>query len=191
MANDIPQTSHHESVLFADSGYIGLFRRLIIVAVDGAVIMSAWWFLGWLWYNVIDPIGEPYRQLVGSWLAFGYVYLAILKPSRLRTAGLWLTGARIVNHEGKRPSIVRMTFRVLLLALGPLHPILDVFWLGGDRHRQTLRDKFAGTYVVKVRALPIGPGRRKAAYYSVFGATFIFWEIHECAPHSSPASQYK
>jgi uncharacterized RDD family membrane protein YckC len=108
---------------------------------------------------------------------FVYVYLAILKPSRVRTLGFWLTGVRIVNHKGQRPSVFRMTFRLMLWILGPINPIIDFLWLGGDDHRQTLRDKFAGTYVIKRDATPVGQGIRRAAYYSLMGATLIFREI--------------
>ena len=165
------------SVVFADSDYVGLFRRFVIVAVDGLVVGLMWPLLAWLWYRVIEPVGEPYDQLMWSWIGFIYLYLAILKSTRVRTLGLWITGSRVVDHRGKAPSFVRMTFRLLLWLLGPVNPIVDLFWLSSDRHRQTVRDKFAGTYVVRRYAVPVGQGKRKAAYYNLMGATVIFWEI--------------
>lgn len=165
------------SALFADGDYVGIFRRFVIVVVDGCVIALMWLVLVGLWYGLIDPTGEPFDQFMWSWICFIYLYLAILKPTRVRTLGLWVTGARVVDHRGKAPSFVRMTFRLLLWLLGPFNPAIDFFWLSGDCHRQTLRDKFAGTYVVGRHAVPIGRGKRKAAYYNLMGATLIFWEI--------------
>jgi len=177
VTNQVPVASSDESVLYADSDYVGLFRRFVIVVVDGAVVLFAFFMLFVVWYVAIDPIEEANAPLMWILLAFTYVYLAILKPSRLRTLGFWLTGARIVNHKGQPPSIIRMTFRLMLWVLGPFNPIIDLLWLGGDRHRQTLRDKFAGTYVIKQGASPVGHGKRRAAYYTLMGATFIFWEV--------------
>lgn len=165
------------SALFAESDYVGLFRRFMIVAIDAVVIAFMWPVFVWIWYDVVDPIGDPYEQFMWSWIGFVYLYMAILKPTRVRTAGLWVTSSRVVDHRGKAPSFLRMTFRLLLWLLGPFNPIVDFFWLSADRHRQTLRDKFAGTYVVNRRAVPVGHGKRKAAYYNLMGATLIFWEI--------------
>lgn len=177
MANDITHDDSVESVLFAQGDYVGLFRRFEILIVDGIVLLLAWFLLVELWYVVIDPISEPYYESVWSCIGLTYAYLTILKSSRLGTLGFRLTGVRIVDHKGQPPSLLRMTFRILLWIAGPINPIIDLIWLGGDRHRQTLRDKFAGTYVVNRGATPVGRGKRKAAYYNFLGATFIFWEI--------------
>ena len=177
MTNDAPKTSSGESVLYADSDYAGLFRRCAILIVDGAVLMFALFLLFAAWFVVVEQQEEAEARAMLSWLLFVYVYLAILKPSRVRTLGFWLTGVRIVNHKGQRPSVFRMTFRLSLWILGPINPIIDFLWLGGDHHRQTLRDKFAGTYVIKRDATPVGRGKRRAAYYTLMGFTLFFWEI--------------
>lgn len=168
------------SVVFADRDYVGLFRRFVNIVVDATILFLAMVVLSVAWAIALELTEEqdPPLEMWLTWLAFAYVYMVILKRSRLRTIGFWITGARIVDHSGLPPSIFRMTFRFLLLILGPVHPIIDLFWLGGDRHRQTLRDKFAGTYVVNRAATPTGPGVRRSAYYSFMGATFIFTEIH-------------
>ncbi len=172
-----PKITPSEGVLYSDSNYAGLFRRFVIVIVDAAVVFFAGMTFAFLWYYVLDPFGDPDAMLIWSWGGFSYVYLAVLKPSPVRTLGFWLTGVRIVNYKGTAPSLIRMTFRLFLWVLGPINPVIDFFWLGGDRHKQTLRDKFAGTYVIKCRASPIAYGKRKAAHYHVMGFIFIFWEI--------------
>jgi len=177
MTENVETKSVADSALFAERDYVGMFRRFVIVVVDGLVVALAWPLVVSLWYDAISPATEPYRESLLTWTGFIFVYLVILKPSRVRSAGLWVTGTRIVDHRGNQPSIVRMSFRLLLWLLGPVNPTIDLLWLGGDRHRQTLRDKFAGTYVVNVNAEPIARSHRKGAWYNFLGATFFFWEI--------------
>jgi hypothetical protein len=172
-----PKIAANEGVLYSDSDYAGLIRRFVIVIVDFAVLFCAEMAFTYLLYYELDPVGDPEVLLLWSWFGFAYVYLVVLKPSAVRTLGYWLTGVRIVDYKEKSPSLIRMTFRLLLWALGPVNPLIDFFWLGGDRHRQAFRDKIVGTYVIKRRASPIGYGKRKAAYYNFMAATFIFWEI--------------
>lgn len=186
MTEGSPQLGKEDGVLYANSDYAGLFRRFIIVTVDGGVILAAWSLLVWLWYIVIDPTGNSYDLCVGSWFVFIYLYLVVLKPSPVRTVGFWITGVRIVDYRGHSPSILRMTFRVFLWLLGPLNPIVDFFWLGGDRHRQTLRDKIAGTYVIKCCASPVSSGRRRATYFNLMGWNLIFWEIQAAKQVAQP-----
>lgn len=178
MTESASHTTPFKSVVFADGDYVGLFRRFVIILVDGALVWFALIPLTWLWYDVIDRVGDPYDQLLWSWIGFCYVYLAILTPSRIRSVGLWVTGARIVDHKGHPSSVIRMTFRSFLWLLGgPFNPVIDLLWLGSDQHRQTLRDKCAGTYVVNRRAAPVGHGKRTSAYYNFMGVLLIFWEV--------------
>ena len=161
------------SVLYAEHDYVGLIRRIIIVVVDGIVVATAWPLAGLLWYSTIDPQGDPYAEAVFSWTVFTFLYLIVLKPSRFRSAGLWVTRSRIVDHRGNQPSAPRMAFRLLLWLLGPVNPVIDLLWLTGERHRQTLRDKFAGTYVVRKDAVPITRSHRRGAWYNFLGARFF------------------
>jgi len=54
---------------------------------------------------------------------------------------------------------MKMTFRFALLAIGPFELLTDLLWLTGEETKQTLRDKFVGTYVVKKTAIPIGEAK--------------------------------
>jgi len=177
LTNNTPSDVSGESVLYAASEYASLLRRFAILVVDGAVIFLAWCLIAATMPHTIGPYGRLNPKLVLSGLAFGYLYLAISKPSRIRTLGYWITGVRIVDHKGQAPSLVRMTFRVFLWSLGPFNPVIDLLWLSGDRHRQTLRDKIAGTYVIRHEATPISRGHRKATYLSLMGVTLVLWEI--------------
>jgi uncharacterized RDD family membrane protein YckC len=103
-----------------------------------------------------------------------YLYLTVLKRSEVGTLGYILTGVRIVNIEGKRPSMLQMTGRMLPLLPLPLLPLtlpFDLAWVVDDPHRQTLRDKWVGTFVVRRNARPIGtaPVRYKRIGFAEIG----------------------
>ena len=70
-----------------------------------------------------------------------------------------------------------LTFRLMFGVLGPLNWMVDLLWLSGDPHRQALRDKLAGTYVVRKTAEPAGTGKIVRRYYEFFGYNFIFREV--------------
>ncbi len=74
-----------------------------------------------------------------------------------------------------------MTLRLVLWVLGPFNPLIDLIWLGGDEYRQTLRDKFAGTIVVKRGVEPAGRGPIHVRYYSLLGFMLAFAEVQK--PH--------
>jgi hypothetical protein len=101
-----------------------------------------------------------------------FIDLAVLVVS-----GWGLFRLKIVDLHGNTPSILRMTLRFATLFLGPLNLIFDLLWLGGDRDRQTLRDKLAGTYVVKRRATPLGQGAIVWPRYSLLGYMLILPEV--------------
>src|SRR5262249_37603414 len=79
--------------------------------------------------------------------------------------------------DRRAPSLVSLTLRLMFMALGPLNYLLDIFFLSGDPHRQSLRDKFAQTYVVKKRAEPMGSAPIVYAYYEICGYNFLFREV--------------
>lgn len=175
------KTGHEDGVLFQKGDYAGLLKRTLVIVIDTIVLWLAWVAVAWTWYGIIRPGEEPLSEASWSWLAVVYLYLAICKPSRLRTVGYWVAGVRIVDFRGNSPGFLRMTFRFLLWIVGPVNLVVDWLWLGGDKHKQSLRDKFAGTYVVRSRAEPIGTSSRRTAYYNFFGVTLMFAEVQPLA----------
>lgn len=171
------KSPHPPGALFEESDYAGMWRRLLAIAIDFFVLWGVWFAIAWTWYRVIRPGEEPLGQATLCWLAFVYGYLVVFKASPVRTLGYRVAGVRIVDYRGQRPGIPRMTFRCGLWLLGPLNPLIDWLWLGSDRHKQTLRDKFAGTYVVRASAEPACMSPRRTAYYSLFALTLMFIEI--------------
>jgi len=160
---------------------LGVTRRLLIDFVDVPVayalsvlvVMAAW---------AVLPDTEFTRAitlpLFGiSWCA----YLVLLKRSKVRTVGYIAFGAQIVDLKGGRPSILRLLGRLFFVFFGPLYFLVDLLWLTGDANRQALRDKFAGTYVVRLEATPAGSGPIRVRTYMFWGMTFLFREVGRAA----------
>jgi uncharacterized RDD family membrane protein YckC len=117
-----------------------------------------------------------------SAIGFGFVYLVLLKRSRFRTLGYMLGRIRIVSIHGERPSIWSLTIRALFAFFGPFNMLIDVIWLTNDERRQALRDKFAHTYVIRDRAVPLGHGAIVYTTYTIFGTNFLFAEVSSNRP---------
>jgi len=138
-----------QPVMYHTFDYIGGFRHLVIFAVDGFVLLI-----------ITTPL-----TLLSPWLAIPaiWAYLAVLKPSRFRSPGYWVTGAKVVTLDGRSPSIARMTLRLswmVLWTIGwPISIYLDWLWVFIEEERQMLCDYVFQTRLVRHDAQPIGPGR--------------------------------
>lgn len=102
-----------------------------------------------------------------------------MKRSKIRTIGYILTGVKIVNLKGEKPSIFKMILRASLLVIGPFELIIDIIWLTSEVTKQTLRDKYVGTYVVNLNAIPIGKGRLQNVTLGVMGWNLMYKEVKE------------
>jgi uncharacterized RDD family membrane protein YckC len=167
-----------EGVLFAPEACAGLLTRLLILIIDLSVLLVCGVVLETICYELLPTAGEA---LFWSWLALCYIYLVVVEAS-FGTLGFLITGVKIVNLNGEKPSVLRMTGRLGLWIVGPFNFFIDFFWLTNDRHKQTLRDKLAGTYVVKKGAVPCGKGRVRAVHYFLFGLSILFPEVREQTP---------
>jgi hypothetical protein len=58
-----------------------------------------------------------------------------------------------------------------------MNALVDFYWLTGDDHQQTLRDKFAGTLVVRKDAVPAGEGPIRLNRNHFLGQSFVFYEV--------------
>jgi uncharacterized RDD family membrane protein YckC len=164
-------TSLGTGVYFAPDDYVGIIRRVIIMTVDLAVLVGVYILFAAAFIAMADDLNGTFILI---YIAFAWVYLTVLKASRIRTVAYWLTGSRILNLRGKRPSVFRMTFRELLWAIGPFNFLLDLLWSGIDDDRQTLRDRFAGTCVVKRRAESMGTAEIHLMRYYAFGFALMY-----------------
>jgi uncharacterized RDD family membrane protein YckC len=170
-----------DGVVFARKDCAGLIRRILLLLVDGLVIAGLGVVLIGA-YRLIAPKSDSlWIGLLFGWLGFILMYLVVLK-SFSWTLGFILTDVRIVNLQGKRPSVFRIAFRFLIWILGPFHMLLDLFWLSGDDQRQTLRDKLAATLVIRRRSKPLAKGPTRLKPYTLMGWSLSFLEVQKPDP---------
>ncbi|WP_298862434.1 RDD family protein [uncultured Gimesia sp.] len=171
MAQRKRDTSLGEGVYYAPGDYIGIWRRIVILVVDLVVLYAIYYSSASLCIALTNDLTDTYFLY---YYLFVWAYLTILKASKLRTAGYWLANARIVNLRGKRPSVFRMTYRLLFWLVGPFVFIFDLMWVATDDDRQTLRDRFAGTCVIKNNAESMGTAEIHMTYYSALGYNLMY-----------------
>jgi uncharacterized RDD family membrane protein YckC len=166
-----------QGVFFAPQHYAGLLRRCVVYAIDLCVLWLAWTISYAAWTRFLQDETLAIDVAAYVWLSFSFLYLTLLKASRFGTVGFLLGGVKIVNLKGERPSIFRMILRLLLWLFGPFNILYDFIWLSGDECKQSLRDKLAGTYVVRKGALPAGRGPLKLTRLFVLGFNLTFLEV--------------
>lgn len=176
-----PETT---GVYYDLSDLAGFARRMLIAAVDlGLVLVTCAPIVA------LGPeIGIPQR--LANLLAFclAWAYLAGLKAIPLGTLGYRWAGVQLVTLQGKPSGLGRATSRFLFLFLGPVTVLIDLLWLTNDANRQALRDKLAGTYVVRRGATPAGRGLITYPTYFVAYLSFIFPEVSREATVAVPRS---
>jgi uncharacterized RDD family membrane protein YckC len=180
MNNVRRDTSLGEGVYFAGQDCAGLGRRLAIIAIDLPVVVIAMSLL-WCWLSFLWPDGDSRVLSLMVWVGVPFLYLAVLKPSPIRTLGYMLLDTRIVNLRGQRPSVLRMAFRLSLWVFGPFALFYDLMWIGVDDNWQSFRDRFVGTYVIRRRAQPVGRGPIHLVYYFVGGYAVMFPRVERIA----------
>lgn len=160
-------------VFYHPDDYAGLFRRIAIDVIDFALVGVTW--------ALIDALGERLglprvaRRVCMALVA--WLYLAALKVTPMSTAGYRLLGMKLVDLQGKPVKLWKATLRSLMIVFGPASVVFDVIWLTGDENRQTLRDKIAGTYVVRSDATPMGQGAISYRMYFVAGLSLVIPEV--------------
>jgi uncharacterized RDD family membrane protein YckC len=177
-------------VYYKIEDYGSLLRRFLAIAVDLVVLILLSLLIAWIWSFFADsPNLDPAFEY--GWLStaltnpsyfwcclfVSYFYMAVVKATKLRTIGYRIADLKVVDLRGVRPSIFQMTWRFLLLVFGPIDFIVDLIWLGGDESRQTIRDKLAATYVIRLNAVPMGAGTIVRRNYFLLGWSFLFREV--------------
>jgi uncharacterized RDD family membrane protein YckC len=180
------------AVYFDRRDYAGPVRRAVIVCIDGfAVIVLCLVVLvgiGTVWF-MRYPRSDLPPQAWWVALTSAYVYLTLLKRSRIRSLGYILTGVRILDIEGRRPSLLQMTVRILPVLPVPWSFLFDLGWMVDEPQRQTLRDKWAGTFVVRRKAQPIGTGPVQYKRIGLGGIFLIFPEVSRVEEAPQPLSE--
>ena len=154
-------------VYFSQKDYAGLLQRFLIIGIDAAVLFIIYFIIFIIIDLYVPPVNRPYDMIwqipIAVMIPISYLYLTIYKRTDKSTIGYRVLCVKIINLEGRRPSIWQMTLRFFMLFFGPLNFFVDILWLTGEENKQTLRDKMFGTYVIKRQAQPEGTG--KILYY--------------------------
>jgi hypothetical protein len=158
-------TSLAQGVYFASDDYVGIMRRVVILVVDLAVLITVLILFDTLYIAIARDFSDTF---IITYLICVWAYLTVLKASRIRTVGYWLTGSRILNLRGRRPSIIRMTFRLLLWAFGPFNVLFDL--LLGTTHDPT---------VLQRQRIRLNLGERLAQGSFERDDANILWVAHE------------
>jgi len=167
-------------VLYDVHDYVPFWRRVIISIVDILVIIVTGIVLAVVFAVFTDATDEQLDVMIPSvFLLVSLGYLVVLKRSRLRTVGYRLFDARIVTLAGTRPGVWQMVQRLGFGILGPANYVLDLVWITQDDTRQSLRDKWAGTYVVRAAAEPRAEGRIVSRMHNFMGFSALFDEVTE------------
>lgn len=166
-------------VIYDKNEYAGFLKRVIIAAVDLIVLaIFAVISLSVSYYFIY--YADNYIQFNLLFILFlAVLYLGFLKRSKYRTLGYILTGVKIVDLKGNRPTIFKMILRVFMLFFGPFELIFDIIWLTSEATKQTLRDKYVGTYVVNRHAIPVGKAKLQNVTLGVMGWNLMYREIKE------------
>lgn len=164
-------------VVYPRDAYLGVFRRLLIDAVDTTFALTVSIAVTILLVVFGPEHPATYLVIAAAWIAIWFFYFVLLKGSRFRTLGYALAGAKIVNFRGERPRRIALTARLVFAVFGPFNFLLDLLWVSSDSYGQALRDKFAHTFVVRNDAVPAGIERAVYRMYFVFGAFLLVPEI--------------
>ncbi len=171
---------------YDDKQYAGIAIRLLVMVIDSIILLTVGIVL-WVPFALlimsgtleIDPSGYFWLlYLVAIW-----VYLAPIKRSDFGTIGLKLLGLTLVSAKGGKPSLLNMTMRMMMWMFGPFNLILDLLWLGADTERQSLRDCYLGTYLVKRGSVPVGRAPVHLTYYNAMGFSLSYPRV--CRPKSA------
>ena len=166
-----------QGVYYDRSDYCGVTRRLTVDVID-VVAAFVLWFIACTVFDFFKPeFAWTFDAFVLSLLLIWFIYFVILKASPLRTLGYRVGRVKAVDLHGGSPGFLAHCLRFLFTVLGPVNFLIDLLWLSTDPHGQTIRDKLAHIYVVRLDAKPRGVGAVVYRNYHILGYTFIFREV--------------
>jgi uncharacterized RDD family membrane protein YckC len=179
-------TARYEfGVIYNERDYVGFWRRISIIIID----MLAFGLIAALVITVvaivctIASIDYPtYETNVATWvfvLIAAFIYFPVLKLKSKGTIGYRVLKCRLVALDGRQVSLIKSTFRFMFLVLGQFNAVFDLIWLGGDSHKQGLRDKIVGTFVVTTSAEPISRGIIRYPILNVLGMSIVYPEVED------------
>ncbi|MFO0911977.1 MAG: RDD family protein [Pirellulales bacterium] len=178
--NSLGDADYYDRKDYADFG-----KRLLIMLIDSVVLLLIGAFL-WAVFAFLWDIGVLQADASDKfWLVYllaMWVYLAPIRRSEFGTVGYRMLDVKLVSARGGRPSLLNMTFRMLMWMFGPFNLVLDALWIGADSESQSLRDCYLGTYLVARNAVPIGRAPVHLTRYHAMGFTLAYPRV--CRPRS-------
>jgi len=177
-----------DGVYFRSEDYASFWLRLLIDVVDALAVGAVCFVLAIVLWAAFPPTRLTLNLTLATLTAVVFLYLVVLKRSKIGTIGYRLGRVRIVGPDGQTASLSALTYRLMFAPLGPLNWFMDLLWVSGDAQRQSLRDKLAHTYVVKVKAQPVGTGKIVYRCYDIIGFNFMFQEIEVRTPNAADHS---
>ncbi len=180
-----------DGVYYHKEAYAGFLLRLMIDLIDLFIVLALCALSTVLVLLIIQMltskdnlievnISLAYTILI-TWILVWFAYFVLLKHSKFGTVGYRIGHVKIVNLQGNDPSVYSLTLRLMFAVIGPVNILLDLLWIPSDPHRQSLRDKFASTYVVKLNAQVAGRGKIIFRRYSIMGWNLLFREVDRTA----------
>lgn len=169
-----------DGVYFEKQDYASFSRRFIATLIDAAVISIAsvilWQiivYLPWASEWSDDNYESTERTFWITCCVSVWMYLTVCKAS-FRTIGYRVTGLRIITLRGQKVPWYQMTFRLLMWIFGPFNFLLDACWIFADDARQSCRDCYSGTLLVKNHAIAAGQSPIHLARYGAAGLNLVY-----------------
>jgi len=148
-----------DGVFYPREAYAGFWLRLMIELIDAFIVTGLCIGFALVLVNSVPARESSLQAIFISLILIWFGYFVLLKHSKLSTVGYRIGRAKIVNLQGNNFSIYSLTLRLIFAVIGPFNILLDLLWITSDPYRQSLRDKFAHTYVIKRNARVAGKGK--------------------------------
>lgn len=147
-------------LLYRKQDYLGFFARLFIDLIDVCVLAAgcvlSLYIAVCYGYEENDLVLD---RIMFAWLLVAFIYIGPFKATPLPTLGYLIFRAKLVNSRGNRAGFWQASGRAVMMVIGPLNFLLDLFWLFGDSPRQALRDKLSSTYLIRKNAEVVARGK--------------------------------
>ena len=163
-------------VIFKSSDYASFFKRTILMVIDLVVLIIlfiACYYTDNYLYQGYYVDSFIITQYIFPILAF--LYLTILKTSKMGTLGQRITKTKILHINGKKPNVFIMVYRLFFWGFGPLNFIADLAWITINKEKRTVRDSLSNTIIVIKNAEPISTDaeiKKVRAFF--FGLNFLY-----------------
>ena len=153
---DINLFESETGVFYHKDDYASFTRRVVagIIDIYVIIVLSTLFLIFTRFLNDQISLKSNYIFLIDM----AFIYLTFLKRSKFRTIGYYITGIKIVDLSGCKPSLYNMFLRVIVLIIGTYDYSKSIELVKTELTKQTLRDKYLGNYVIKADAKPIGSG---------------------------------